>query len=235
MSVLLLAGTGTGVGRTTTAAALAACARGSVVVVKPAQTGAAPGAPADLAAVTTLVPRVGTVEFARYPDVLAPHHAAWVGRAPALRFADTVRRIDDLDATHDLVLVDGVGGLLTPYDSDDRWTLLDLAADLHCGVLLVAGVGVDAVSDAALAVARLEDERIAPAGIVIGRWPTGANLAARCAAGDLQRLAPGHRLAGVLPDGLPTGGRFAGRARDALSPQWGGRFDSRAFVGAQVP
>lgn len=206
-----------------------------MVAVKPVQTGAGPDAPADLAAVSALVPGVGTAEFARYPDPIAPHHAAWVGRAPALRFADTVRRIDDLDAVHDLVLVEGFGGLLTPFDSDDRWTLLDLAADLHCRVLLVVDVGVDAVADAALAVARLEDDRVTLAGVMIGRWPAEPDVAARCAVSDLQRLAPGHRLAGALPDGLPTAGRFAAWSRAAVGPEWGGRFDSRAFVAAQVP
>ena len=235
MTVLLVAGTGTGVGKTAAVAAVAACARGSVVAVKPAQTGALPGAPGDLAAVSRLVPGVDTAEFARYGEQLAPHHAAWVERVAALRFADTVRRVDDLDAVHDLVLVEGVSGLLTPYDFDDRWTLLDLAADLHCRVLLVVGVGIDAVADAAIAVARLEDERVDLAGIMIGRWPAAPDLAARCAVGDLQGLAPGHRLAGALPDGLVAGGRFAARARAALAPDWGGRFNSRAFVASQVP
>ena len=235
MTVLLVAGTRSGVGRTTSVAAIAACSRGSVVAVKPVQTGVEPGSPADLSLVTRLVPRVETVEFARFPDPLAPHHAAWVGRSPALRFADAVRRIDDLDALHDLVLVEGVGGLLTPFDVDDRWTLLDLAADLHCRVLLVVDVGIDAVSDAALAVARLEDERVAPAGIMIGRWPDPADLAARCAVSDLQTLSLGHRLAGALPEGVGSGGRFAARARAAVGPEWGGTFDSRAFVAAQVP
>ncbi len=242
MSVLLVAGTRTGVGRTTTVAALAACAIAaggasppSVVAVKPVQTGAAPGEAADLAVVQRLAPQVDTREFARFPDALAPHHAAWVGRAPALPFADTVRHIDDLDAAYDLVLVEGVGGLLTPFDVDRRWTLLDLAADLHCPVLLVVDVGVDAVADTALAVARLEDEQIPLAGVLVGRWPAEPDLAARCAVGDLQGLAPDRRLAGALPDGLSSGGRFAARARAALGPAWGGRFDSRAFVAAQVP
>ena len=49
MSVLIVSGTGTDVGKTVVTAALAACAEGRVAVVKPAQTGAAPGAKADLA------------------------------------------------------------------------------------------------------------------------------------------------------------------------------------------
>lgn len=235
MAVVLVAGTRWGVGKTVALAAVAACASGSVLAVEPAQVGLDDDDPGAVDQITRLVPRVATAELARFPDALAPHHAAFVGRRPALRFTDTVRRIDDLSAVHDLVLVDGVGGLLTPFDSDDRWTLLDLAADLHCRVLLVAGADRDAVPDAALAVGRLVDDNIPLAGIVIGRWPADPSLAARCAVSDLQGLAPSHRLGGVLPEGLASGGRFVTCSRAALGPEWGGRFDSRAFVAAQVP
>ena len=57
MSVLCVGGTDTGVGKTVVIAALAALAHEqgtSVAVVKPAQTGVAPGEPGDLADVQRL-------------------------------------------------------------------------------------------------------------------------------------------------------------------------------------
>ena len=90
MTVLIVTGTGTDVGKTVATAAIAACAKGSVAVVKPAQTGVAPGEPGDLAEVTQLSKVSDTFEFARYPDPLSPHHAAQVSGLPELAFADLI-------------------------------------------------------------------------------------------------------------------------------------------------
>jgi hypothetical protein len=72
VSVLVVTGTGTAVGKTVVTAALASLAR-SVTVVRPAQTGVGPDEPGDL---DDVVRRAGehvrTVELARYPDPLSP-------------------------------------------------------------------------------------------------------------------------------------------------------------------
>src|SRR3954451_16541370 len=115
MSVLIVTGTGTDVGKTVATAAVAACAKGRVAVVKPAQTGVAPGAPGDLAEVPRLAGITDVHEYARYPEPLSPHHAARVSGLPELSLAEAVQRIVDLDALHDLVLVEGAGGLLVPF------------------------------------------------------------------------------------------------------------------------
>ncbi|MDN5932701.1 MAG: AAA family ATPase, partial [Pseudonocardia sp.] len=70
--VLVVTGTGTGVGKTVVTAALAALAVGRVAVLKPAQTGVGPDEPGDLADIARLVPGVHGRELARYPDPLAP-------------------------------------------------------------------------------------------------------------------------------------------------------------------
>ena len=139
MSVLIVTGTGTDVGKTVATAALAACAKGRVAVVKPAQTGVADGAPGDLAEVRRLSKVQDVHEFVRYPDPLSPHHAARLSGRPELRLADAVQRIVDLDALHDLVIVEGAGGLLVPFANDDRWTLVDLAT--RCNLADLAGMG----------------------------------------------------------------------------------------------
>jgi dethiobiotin synthetase len=231
LTVLIVSGTGTGVGKTVATAALAVCASG-VAVVKPAQTGATPGEPADLAEVTRLSGTDDVHEFARYPDPLSPHHAAQVSGAPEVQFAETVRRITDLDATHDLVLVEGAGGLLVPYTSSDRWTLADLAASLRAPVVIVTAAGLGTLNHTALTVGRLAEDGIELAGIVLGSWPHEPDLAMRCNVADLAAMGP---LAGALPAGLAAMRDFRKRSRAALAPRFGGTFDAAAFVAAARP
>ena len=92
---MIITGTGTGVGKTVVTAAVAALAAGAgerVVVLKPAQTGIAPGAPGDLADVTRLTGGpVTTRELARYPEPLAPATAARRSGLAPLRVAESRR------------------------------------------------------------------------------------------------------------------------------------------------
>ncbi len=229
MTVLIVSGTGTGVGKTVTTAALAACATGRVAVVKPAQTGPDVGGPPDIDEITRLSGLAAVYEFVRYPDPLSPHHAARISGLPELGFADAVRRIGDLDALHDLVLVEGAGGLLVPYTSEDRWTMADLAIALRAPVLVVTAAGLGTLNHTALTVGRLAEDAITLAGIVIGSWPDEPDLAARCNLADLAAMG---ELAGVLPAGLAAVRDFRKRARAALTPRFGGTFDAAAFVAA---
>lgn len=231
----MVTGTGTDVGKTVTTAALAACVKGRVAVVKPAQTGVAAGEPGDLAEITRLAGITDVHEYARYPDPLSPHHAAAVSRLPELDFADTVRRIDDLDAEHDTVIVEGAGGLLVPFDSADGWTLVDLVSTLHAEIVLVVQPGLGTLNHTALTVARIADEHLRLAGIVLGSWPEQPDLAMRCNLADLAAMSPDGALAGALPAGLPAMGDFPGRARAALAPAFGGTFDWPAFRAAHRP
>jgi dethiobiotin synthetase len=236
VTVLLVTGTGTDVGKTVVTAALAARAKGRVAVVKPAQTGVAPGTPGDLAEITRLAKVADVHEYARYPDPLSPHHAAQVSGLPELEFAETAQRIADLDVEHDLVLVEGAGGLLVPFTSTDRWTLADLATSLHAPVVLVTTAGLGTLNHTALTVDRLAEDGIELAGLVIGSWPDQPDLATRCNVADLAAMAPDGRLAGALPSGMATMRDFAQRARAALAPRFGGTFDAVAFAaGSAIP
>jgi dethiobiotin synthase len=237
MGVLIVTGTGTDVGKTIATAALAACAPGSVAVVKPAQTGLADGAAGDLAVVTRLSGVTDTFEFARYPDPLSPHHAAYLSKRDELDFATTVQRIDDLSARYELVLVEGAGGLLVPYASPigTGWTLVDLATSLRAPAVVVTRAGLGTLNETALTAQRMADEGIELAGIVIGSWPAQPGLAERCNVEDLADLAPQRALAGVLPAGMATMRDFRKLARTALAPQFGGTFDWLSFWAAVRP
>jgi dethiobiotin synthetase len=229
MTVLIVTGTGTGVGKTVATAALAACGTGKVAVVKPAQTGVPDGGDGDLAEVTRLAKVTDTFEFARYPDPLSPHHAALVSNRPALGFADTAQRIADLETGYDTVLVEGAGGLLVPFDSDDEWTLIDLAHHLNAPFVVVTQPGLGTLNHTALTVNRIRDESLDVAGIVIGSWPTRPDLAMELNMYDLRRMSPRRELGGVLPADMSAMRDFRKHARAALAPRFGGSFDWSVF------
>ncbi len=205
--VLVVTGTDTGVGKTVATAALVVAARkrGSVVVVKPVQTGIAPGddAPSDLDEVRRLAGDVDVVETARLTDPLAPDSAARLRGTPIPDLAEHADRIRDLALRFDTVVVEGAGGLLVRLDTAGG-TLLDLAADLATDlplrVLVVARAGLGTLNHTELTVAALRDRGIEPSGILIGSWPDDPGLAERCNLTDLPRVT-GVPLVGVLPEG----------------------------------
>jgi dethiobiotin synthetase len=233
--ILIVTGTGTEVGKTVTTAAVAACATGSVAVVKLAQTGVAPGEPGDLAEISRLSGCTEVHEFARYPDPLSPHHAACISGLPSLDQGEAVTRISDLDNEHDLVLVEGAGGLLVPYTERARWTVLELADELDVSFLVVASAGLGTINHTTLTMNALEEAAVDVEGIVIGSWPAEPGLAELCNVFDLAQLAPRRELLGVLPAGMATMTDFPRQAHAALAPQLGGNFDSRAFRSAIKP
>ncbi|HVQ95872.1 MAG TPA: dethiobiotin synthase [Mycobacteriales bacterium] len=230
MSVLLVTGTGTGVGKTVVTAGLAALAaeRGArVAVLKPAQTGVRPGADGDLAEIRRLSGVDDLHELARYPDPLSPEAAARRSGRPALRLDEVARQVDRLAADRDLVLVEGAGGLLVRF-ADDGWTLADLARQLRAEVLVVVDPALGTLNVTALTLEVLAGRGLRFGGLVIGAWPAAPDLACRSNVTDLERLA-GRPLGGALPAGAAARPGFAAAARHGLAPAYGGTFDAADF------
>lgn len=229
MAVLCVTGTGTGVGKTVVTAAIAALAweRGTVSVVKPAQTGVAEGEPGDVDDVARLAGVSATRELVRYPDPLSPAAAARLsGRSPL----DPVVLYDAvLREPSDLVLVEGAGGLLVRFD-DEGTTLADFARGLRAPVVVVCAAGLGTLNHTALTLEALAHRGVELSGIVIGSWPGEPGLAERSNLRDLETLAA-RPLLGCLPAGAGSLGRaeFLAVARQSLGPQLGGSFDARAF------
>jgi dethiobiotin synthetase len=227
--VLVVTGTGTGVGKTVVTAAIAtlALARGCrVAVLKPAQTGVGPDDPGDLADVARLAPGVSTRELARYPDPLAPSTAARRAALPPVTPAVAAVVARELAAAHDLVLVEGAGGLLVRFD-DAGGTLAEVASRLDAPVLVVAQAGLGTLNHAALTVEALRHRGLTCAGVVVGAWPAEPDLAARCNLEDLPAVT-GRPLLGALPAGSGTLGpaEFAAVARLTLAPTLGGEWQT---------
>lgn len=224
--ILIVTGTGTGVGKTVVTAAVAALAPGRVAVLKPAQTGVGPEEPGDLADVARLVPGVTTREIARYPEPLAPATAARRSGLPPVRPQAAVAAALELAADHDLVLVEGAGGLLVRFD-DDGGTLAGVAAKLAAPVLVVATAGLGTLNHSELTVGELRHRGLTCVGVVVGAWPAEPDLAARCNLVDLPAVT-GVPLLGVVPEGAGSldPGAFARLARHGLARELGGTWQT---------
>lgn len=151
MTVLVVTGTGTEIGKTVVTAAVAAArADRGVAVLKPAQTGLAPGEPGDAAEVARLAGgHVTAVELARFPDPLAPATAARRAGLPPVRPYEIAEAAQKLATEHDLVLIEGAGGLLVRFD-DEGSTLADAARLLAAPVLVVTPAGLGTLNTTAL-------------------------------------------------------------------------------------
>ncbi|MET8772261.1 dethiobiotin synthase [Streptomyces sp. NPDC004658] len=232
MPVLMITGTGTEIGKTVTTAAVAVAALAagrSVAVLKAAQTGVGPDERGDADEVARLAGPVTADELARFPEPLAPGTAARrAGMAP-VHPHEVAERAAKLAAEHDLVLVEGAGGLLVRFDAAGG-TLADAAELLGAPVLVVAQAGLGTLNVTELTARELRRRGIEVAGVVIGSWPAEPDLATRCNVADLPEVAAAPLL-GALPAGagaLPPA-EFRAAAPAWLSPRLDGTWDAEAF------
>jgi dethiobiotin synthetase len=137
---------------------------------------------------------------------------------PPVTLATATAAARELAAEHDLVLIEGAGGLLVPLD-DRGGTLADVAAALAASVLVVAAAGLGTLNHTALTVEALRTRGLGCVGIVIGAWPAEPDLATRCNLTDLPAVT-GLPLLGMLPAGAArlTPLEFLPVARQGLEP-----------------
>ncbi len=209
---VVVTGTDTGVGKTIVSAAIAAAAQQAglrVAVVKPCQTGTATDDETDAAAVTRLAAPASVVTLVSYPDPLAPATAARVAGLPMLTLHDVVDAVGARTADHDLVLVEGAGGVLVSMGADD-WTIADLAVAIAAPTVVVVRAGLGTLNHTALTRLVLAQRGVRDL-VVIGSWPAQPQLVHRTNLDDLPLLS------GVLPEG--AGSLPAEVFRDR-APRW---------------
>lgn len=215
MRIVVVTGTSTGVGKTVVTAALAATTRGSVVVVKPVQTGAADG-DSDAQEVARLT-GVETAEWTTLDEPLAPDTAARRQGVEIPRVASYVAPIAALP--YDTVIVEGAGGLLVRLDTQGG-TLLDLASQLGgvavVEVVVVVSAGLGTLNHTELTVDALRSRGLTVRGLVVGSWPAEPGLAERCNLEDLPRVTRVPLLA-VVPEGA---GRLSREQFMSSAPAW---------------
>lgn len=238
MTVLVITGTGTEVGKTVTTAAVAAVAVASgrsVAVLKPAQTGVRPDERGDADEVARLAGAVTACELARYPEPLAPGTAARRSGLPPVHPEHVAEAAAKLAVDHDLVLVEGAGGLLVRFD-EAGGSLADTARLLGAPVLLVASAGLGTLNTTELTARELAVRDLELTGVVIGSWPEAPDLASRCNLADLPVVA-GAPLLGAVPAGAGAlaPADFRAAASGWLAPELDGVWDAATFTARQGP
>ncbi len=191
---VVVAGTGTGVGKTVVTAALATSYSAhdlDVAVVKPVQTGLLGGEPGgDVDEIAALSGVFDIHEFVRLEDPLAPDSAARLRDVEIPTVAELAERVAAVRG--DVVLVEGTGGVLVRLDREGG-TIIDLILDLRArgadvDVLVVTSPDLGTLNHTELAVEALRHRGIEPSGLIIGSWPNEPDLAQRCNREDLPRV-----------------------------------------------
>ncbi|MFI9770973.1 dethiobiotin synthase [Streptomyces sp. NPDC052415] len=232
MTILVITGTGTEIGKTVTTAAVAATALAAgrtVAVLKAAQTGLRPDERGDADECARLAGPVTTAELARFPEPLAPATAARRAGLPPVRPHEIAEAAAKLATEHDLVLVEGAGGLLVRFD-DEGGTLADAAGLLAAPVLVVASAGLGTLNVTELTARELRSRRLDLFGVVIGSWPDDPDLASRCNVTDLPEVAQAPLL-GALPagSGALAPADFRTAAPTWLASELGGTWEGGVF------
>lgn len=181
---LFITGTDTGVGKTAVTCAIACALRQEglrVGVCKPIASGCRHDREGLVSEDTEALAHFAdcrlpleAINPVRYAEPLAPAAAVEAsGRCVAWgEIADCLERID---REHDVVLVEGVGGVLVPLD--ESVTVLDLAKTLGYPVLTVAHAGLGTLNHTALTLSALQGDGCRVAGVLLNRYdPDAAHL-----------------------------------------------------------
>lgn len=220
MTVLVVTGTDTGVGKTVVTAALACHARRAgidVAVCKPVQTGTDDGDD-DLAEVGRLSGVTELAGFARYPQPLAPVAAAEQAGMPLPTREQLLGLIGELDRPGRLTLVEGAGGLLVEL-GENGVTARDLAVALGAPALVVVNPSLGTLNHTALTLESLAAHNVSCAGLVIGAWPRCPGVVEASNRSALARLAA---VRAALPAGAASldAADFAALCTGAFDRDW---------------
>ncbi len=193
MRGLFVTGTDTGVGKTVLAGAICAGlrARGMrVAAYKPVLTGLdappEPGWPPDHELLADAA-GVNADEVAphRYGPAVSPHLAAELAgeQLSVDEMATTARGL--AEAT-DVLVVEGVGGLLVPLTSDA--SVRDLAAELRFPLVIAARPGLGTINHTLLTLEAAHRVGLQTRGVVLTPWPETASVMLRSNRETLERL-----------------------------------------------
>jgi dethiobiotin synthetase len=175
---LLITGTDTGVGKTVIAGAIAAWfnQRGQRVgVLKPAASGCVrrrEGLVSEdaefLAHCADARQPLDVIAPQRFAEPLAPAVAAQRAGV-TLDWSAIQRCLDMITRASDVLIVEGVGGIMVPMDQ--KHTMLDVAAWLKLPAVVVARPGLGTINHTILTVETLRQAKVQVAGVVINRYP----------------------------------------------------------------
>jgi dethiobiotin synthetase len=176
---LFITGTDTGVGKTVVAGAIAQWfnlrEKARVAVLKPVATGCVHRREGLISEDAEFLAQCANAKApldlicpVRYAEPLAPALAAQRAKRP-MDWEAIDRSITLLSADADVLIVEGIGGILVPMD--DKYTVVDLAAALDLPTVIVARPNLGTINHTLLTLAALRARNVPIAGVVVNRYP----------------------------------------------------------------
>lgn len=214
---VMVTGTDTEVGKTVVAAGLARFLRRQgldVGVMKPVASGAvesAAGRPvsSDVVALVQAACCSDPVEWVNPYCFKAPVAPALAAELEGVSV--DLERIDDcyerICSRHDLTVVEGAGGALTPVFG--KLSVADLAQRLRIPALIVSRAGLGAINHTVMTVECLRSRGVECLGFFLNRFPPTPDLAERTNAGRIAAITGALHLGSIPELTDPLGSGFA--------------------------
>lgn len=235
---IFITGIDTGVGKTVITAALAWTLKRAgrdVAVIKPVQTGTEETGSMDIDFVQKVLDTKYEIDDVcpyRFPKPLAPLVASEIA-GEKIDTGKIRKAYNKLKSVHDMVLVEGAGGLLVPILED--YLMSDLASDLDLSVVIVTHPRLGTLNHTLLTVQSARSRGLEVLGVVINNFPPDPGIAERTNPGLITEMS-GVPLLGVYPidPSLSVEKNNPGNIREAapsaLAPLFGGTFNRSEFL-----
>lgn len=198
---IFVTGTDTGVGKTLVACAIARALRHrgtDVGVMKPVETGVAGTGPSDALALQRAAGSSDPIELICAQQFALPAAPAAAARAAerSVDLAAIRAAYEEIRRRHDLVIVEGAGGLLVPLS--DALDMAGLARELELPLLVVARASLGTINHTLLTLEVARQRALELAGVVISHAERTLSYADIVNLEEL-RFALGERLRGEVP------------------------------------
>ena len=214
---VMVTGTDTEVGKTVVAAGLARFLRGQgldVGVMKPVASGAVEPAAGgrvspDVVALVTAAGCSDPLEWVNPYCFLPPVAPALAAELEGVsvdmgRIGDCYER---LCGRHDLTVVEGAGGALTPVFG--RLSVADLAQRLRIPALIVSRAGLGTINHTVMTIECLRSRGVECLGFFLNRFPASPDLAERTNADRIAAISGALHLGSIPELADPLGSGFA--------------------------
>ena len=127
----------------------------------------------------------------RFSFPAAPYRAAALQNS-RIRIVDVLEHIRAVQESHDLVIVEGAGGLFVPIE--EKGTFIDLMEKLDFPVMLVARARLGTINHTLLSVESLEKRNIKILSVILSKGEITEGPEEKFTAQDLKRMTDNKRI-----------------------------------------
>ena len=206
---IYIIGTDTGIGKTVITAGIGAILSKSgidVAVMKPVQSGTLPGILSDSEILIQSVNSKDPQELVnpyRFRLPLAPYPAS-IEEKTVIKPEKIINSYKKLAQLHQLVLVEGVGGLVVPITKN--YTQVDLIKDLELPVLIIARMGLGTINHTCMTIEICRNNGIEVLGVIFNKPGKQADISEKTNP-EIIRSITGISILGKVPyiTGLKSG------------------------------